>query len=57
MGWIEVQILPLTERKADFSWVLYERNSHIETESKDKLDADSSVYKRTKEATRRLESD
>ena len=55
MNQIEVQNLPLTERKADLFWVLYERQNVKETKSEDKLDADSNVYKRTKETVRRLE--
>jgi hypothetical protein len=55
--------LPLTERKANLFWVLYERQNvsvaghprRKETKSEDKLDADSNVYKRTKETVRRLE--
>lgn len=49
MNQIEVQDLPLTERKANLFWVLYERQNVKETKSEDKLDADSNVYKRTKE--------
>jgi hypothetical protein len=49
------QDLPLTERKANLFWVLYERQNVKETKSEDKLDADSNVYKRTKETVRRLE--
>jgi hypothetical protein len=55
MNQIEVQDLPLTERKANLFWVLYERQNVKETKSEDKLDADSNVYKRTKETARRLE--
>ena len=55
MGWIEVGTSPLTERKADFFWVLYERNSHKGIESEDKLDGVSNDNKRTKEKARELE--
>ena len=47
--------MPLTEREANLFWVLYERQNVKETKSEDKLDADSNVYKRTKETVRRLE--
>jgi hypothetical protein len=55
MNQIEVQDLPLPERKANLFWVLHERHNVKETKSEDKLDADSNVYKRTKETVRRLE--
>jgi hypothetical protein len=55
MNQIEVPNLPLTERKADLLWVLYERLNVKETKSEDKLDADSNVNKRNKETTRGLE--
>lgn len=46
MGWIGVETSPLTERKADFFWVLYERNSHKGITSEDKLDGVSNDNKR-----------
>jgi hypothetical protein len=49
MSQIEVENLPLNESLADFILVLYERQNVKETKSEDKLDADSNVYKRTKE--------
>jgi hypothetical protein len=55
MSWIGVETSPLTERKADFLWVLYERNSHKGITSEDKLDGVSNDNKRTKEAARELE--
>lgn len=57
MGWIEGGTSPLTERKADFFWVLYERNSHKGIKSEDKLDGVSNDNKRTEETARKLEPD
>jgi hypothetical protein len=55
MEWIEVVRSPLTERKADFFWVLYERNSYKGIKSEDKLDGVTNDNKRTKEKARELE--
>jgi hypothetical protein len=51
MNRIGVETLPMTERKADFFWVLYERNFHKGIKSEDKLDGVISDNKRTKETT------
>ena len=45
----------LTERKANFFWVLYESNKNLGIKSEDKLDGVSNDNKRTKEAARELE--
>ena len=55
MNQIGVETLLLTERKADFFWVLYERDKTWE--SKDKLDGVSNDNKRTEETARELEPD
>jgi hypothetical protein len=50
MNWIGVETSLLTERKADFFWVLYESNSVKGIESKGKLDGVIIDNKRTKES-------
>ena len=57
MGWIGVQTLPLTERKADLSWVLY-GGEDIEGNYKrsHKLDA-KNIGKWRQRTTNGLESD
>jgi hypothetical protein len=49
MSQIGVETLPLTERKADFFWVLYERNLDKGIKSEDKLDGVNNDNKRTEE--------
>ncbi len=47
----------LTERKANFFWVLYESNKNLGIKSEDKLDGVSNGNKRTEETARELEPD
>jgi hypothetical protein len=49
MSQIGVETLSLTERKADFFWVLYEKKRDKGIQSEDKLDAVNNDYKRTEE--------
>jgi hypothetical protein len=51
MRQIGVETLPLTERKADFFWVLYESKSDKGIKSEDKLDGVKYDNKRTEETT------
>ena len=57
MDSIGVVTLLLTEREADFFWVLYERNKNLGIKSKDKLDGVKNGNKRTEETARELEPD
>ena len=51
MRQIGVETLPLTERKADFFWVLYESKPDKGIKSEDKLDDVNYDNKRTEETT------
>ncbi|GAC1470625.1 MAG: hypothetical protein NVS2B14_16130 [Chamaesiphon sp.] len=57
MDSIGVVTLLLTEREANFFWVLYERNKNLGIKSEDKLDGVSNDNKRTEETARELEPD
>lgn len=57
MDSIGVVTLFLTEREANFFWVLYERNKNLGIKSEDKLDGVSNGNKRTEETARELEPD
>ncbi len=55
MSQIRIETSSLTERKADFLWVLHGKKRDKGIKSKDKLDAVNNDYKRTKETTWKLE--
>ena len=57
MDSIGVVTLLLTEREANFFWVLYESNKNLGIKSEDKLDGASNGNKRTEETARELEPD
>jgi hypothetical protein len=57
MDSIGVETSLLTERKADFFRVLYEKKQDSGIKSKDKLDGVSNDNKRTEETARELEPD
>jgi hypothetical protein len=57
MDEIEVQNLPLTERKSRLTLGLMRMKLNKETKSKDKLDGVRKYNKRTKETARKLEPD
>ena len=57
MDSIGVVTLLLTEREANFFWVLYERNKTLGIKSEDKLDGVSNDNKQTEETARELEPD
>ena len=57
MGWIGVETLPLTERKADLPLVLYESEVYKGDEPEEKLDVIYNVDKWTKGRDFRLGSD
>jgi hypothetical protein len=57
-GRARVETSLLTERKADFFWVLYERKpAHLGIKSEDKLDDVSFDFKRTKETVKEPKPD
>jgi hypothetical protein len=57
MDSIGVVTLLLTEREANFFWVLYERKRNPGIKSEDKLDGVSNGNKRTEETAKGLEPD
>jgi hypothetical protein len=57
MDSIGVVTLLLTEREANFFWVLYERKRNPGVKSEDKLDGVSNGNKRTEETVKELEPD
>jgi hypothetical protein len=57
MDSIGVVTLLLTEREANFFWVLYERKRNPGIKSEDKLDGVSNGNKRTEETAKELEPD
>ncbi len=57
MSQIRIETSSLTERKADFLWVLHGKKRDKGIKSKDKLDVGINDNKRTKETAWKLEPD